>query len=422
MVDVFLSVFEPGSKCTNCSKEFRLKKRRKCCICSNLSSELLFCTNCSTKENHPSLGFLAPKRYCYGCYKTTQANARLAVPRPENRPTLRPDDNFPRSPQLSSRKASENASQPRRNSSRIMPSIEFVTFTQEKSPREKITVFYRDPQEVYSIVRKIGQGASSMVFLVQNKQTHENFALKRMPIRDSDHLAYITNEIHLASLSNSRNVISYYESYSFNEYLWLIVELMKGSLAELIQKNAAPLPEPVISFVCHEVLLALKSMHAASRIHRDIKSANVLLGRSGEVKLGDFGYATQLSEDHSKRSTILGTPRWMAPELVTGERYNQKVDVWALGIVMIEMAEGEPPYLRDNPMKAMFSIATEPAPRLKRGGNWSESFREFVDCCLKKDPRERMTAEELLEHEFISGGVNEWSQESFARFIDKAGS
>jgi serine/threonine protein kinase len=176
---------------------------------------------------------------------------------------------------------------------------------------------------------------------------------------------------------------------------------MKGNLTDLINDRAGSIPEPLMSYILKEILNALKNMHQSYRIHRDIKSDNVLLSLEGTVKLGDFGYAAQLTAEQDKRTTVVGTPSWMAPELVIGSRYDGKVDIWSLGIVSLEMAEGEPPNLRENPMKALYLTATGPPPSLSEKGKWSHEFNVFVEKCLTKDPDRRPSAEELCLDPFI---------------------
>lgn len=132
-------------------------------------------------------------------------------------------------------------------------------------------------------------------------------------------------------------------------------------------------------------------------IHRDIKSDNILIGSRGEVKIADFGYAAQLTQQKTKRNTIVGTPYWMAPELIRGQNYDTKVDIWSLGIMIMEMAEGEPPYMEFPPLRALFLITTKGIPDLKDPGKWSSPFRQFVALCLEKDPEKRPDADELLK-------------------------
>lgn len=228
----------------------------------------------------------------------------------------------------------------------------------------------------------------------------------------------ILNEIILTKLSASPNIVNYYESYQFDGYLWLVVELMKGSLTDLIAQRSGKIPEDLIAYVMREVLLGLKVMHEQFRIHRDIKSDNILIALDGSVKLGDFGYAAQLTQEHEVRQTVVGTPSWMAPELAAGLRYGVAVDVWSLGIVAIEMALGEPPYFNESPAKALYLIVNKPSAEIPDDGRWTVKFRNFVRECLVKDPKARLSAEELLAHEFVRH-VGPDAKEEFSDYLQE---
>ncbi|KAL8112055.1 hypothetical protein AgCh_019672 [Apium graveolens] len=212
----------------------------------------------------------------------------------------------------------------------------------------------------------------------------------------------IRGEIEMLQQCSHPNVVRYLGSYQGEEYLWIVMEYCGGgSVADLMNITDEPLEEYQIAYICKEALKGLSYLHSIFKVHRDIKGGNILLTEQGEVKLGDFGVAAQLTRTMSKRNTFIGTPHWMAPEVIQESRYDGKVDVWALGVSAIEMAEGLPPRSSVHPMRVLFMISIEPAPMLEDKEKWSLVFHDFIAKCLTKEPRLRPTATEMLKHKFI---------------------
>ncbi|CBK20560.2 uncharacterized protein [Blastocystis hominis] len=188
-----------------------------------------------------------------------------------------------------------------------------------------------------------------------------------------------------------------------------------GSLARIVSPDVE-FPETHIAYVCRSVLDALAYLHNNQQIHRDIKSDNILMNGEGEVKLADFGFAVLLKSKDQVRKSVIGTPFWMAPELIRGDGYTDKVDVWSLGITALEMANGEPPHYHKKPLKALLLITTSPSPTVANPEKWSDSFQDFLAHALAVDPNERWSAAQLLEHPFLE---NTCSAEEFISFANE---
>lgn len=232
--------------------------------------------------------------------------------------------------------------------------------------------------------------------------TGEIVAIKMIPLTESDEMESIQKEIAMLRDCNHPNIVKYYGSWRAPDALWIAMEYCAGgSVSDIMHALDSPLEETVISYICGEALAGLSYLHAQGRVHRDIKCGNILLTGDGEVKLADFGVAAQLTSTLSKRNTFIGTPHWMAPEVIQASHYDGKVDVWALGICSIEMAERYPPRWRVNPNRVIFMIVRDPPPRLAEKEAWTLSFQDFIAQCLTKDPRSRPTARYLQSHKFI---------------------
>ncbi|XP_050680571.1 serine/threonine-protein kinase 4 isoform X2 [Leptidea sinapis] len=267
----------------------------------------------------------------------------------------------------------------------------------KKLSEESLT---RQPEEVFDIICKLGEGSYGSVYKALHKESGQVLAIKQVPV-DTD-LQEIIKEISIMQQCDSPYVVKYYGSYFKNTDLWIVMEYCgAGSVSDIMRLRKKTLSEDEIATILCDTLKGLEYLHRRRKIHRDIKAGNILLNTEGHAKLADFGVAGQLTDTMAKRNTVIGTPFWMAPEVIQEIGYDCVADIWSLGITALEMAEGKPPYGDIHPMRAIFMIPTKPPPSFREPDKWSPEFIDFVSQCLIKTPEERATAEFLLTHDFI---------------------
>uniref|UniRef100_A0A8C5AMJ3 non-specific serine/threonine protein kinase n=1 Tax=Gadus morhua TaxID=8049 RepID=A0A8C5AMJ3_GADMO len=259
----------------------------------------------------------------------------------------------------------------------------------------------KQPEEVFDVLEKLGEGSYGSVYKAIHKESGQVVAIKQVPV-ESD-LQEIIKEISIMQQCDSPYVVKYYGSYFKNTDLWIVMEYCgAGSVSDIIRLRNKTLTEDEIATILKSTLKGLEYLHFMRKIHRDIKAGNILLNTEGHAKLADFGVAGQLTDTMAKRNTVIGTPFWMAPEVIQEIGYNCVADIWSLGITSIEMAEGKPPYADIHPMRAIFMIPTNPPPTFRKPELWTDDFTDFVKKCLVKNPEQRATATQLLQHAFIS--------------------
>eukprot|EP00005_Dracoamoeba_jomungandri_P005712 CAMPEP_0174252312 /NCGR_PEP_ID=MMETSP0439-20130205/1836_1 /TAXON_ID=0 /ORGANISM="Stereomyxa ramosa, Strain Chinc5" /LENGTH=431 /DNA_ID=CAMNT_0015332829 /DNA_START=62 /DNA_END=1354 /DNA_ORIENTATION=+ len=268
------------------------------------------------------------------------------------------------------------------------------------------------PSEIYELEKEVGRGQYGKVYKGKVKATHEAVAIKELFLdvdADEDTFKSLATEIQMLMDCDHKNIVGFHghgivksEQVS---HLWIVMEYCGGgSVKRLMNKTGKGLEELQIAAICRHSLKALRYLKQNKKVHRDIKADNILLSEQGAAKIADMGVAAQLQHTSDFQKTTIGTPYWMAPEMVNQEHYSYKVDVWALGITAIEMAEMKPPLSEHLPMRALFIIAQEDAenPTLANPEKWSNEFNDFLRHCIIRNPELRSTPEELLEHPFIT--------------------
>ncbi|KAE9326685.1 hypothetical protein PF008_g16579 [Phytophthora fragariae] len=263
-----------------------------------------------------------------------------------------------------------------------------------------------DPEEVFELQRKEGAGAFGRVFRACYKDNRSRLAaLKVIPValeagERGEDIESVRREIQFLRECDHPNVVAFHGAYYKDGALWVAMEhCAGGSVGDV--RRVRSLSEREISVIMRGALNGLAYLHSRRKIHRDVKGGNILLTDSGQVKIADFGVSAQLRDTLSRRGSFVGTPYWMSPELIQDCDYDFKADIWSLGITAIELADQKPPLFDEHPMRVLIQIPRNPPPQVAHPEKWSTAFLDFLRFCLRKDPAERPTALECMQHEFI---------------------
>ncbi|XP_054610006.1 serine/threonine-protein kinase 10 [Dunckerocampus dactyliophorus] len=265
-----------------------------------------------------------------------------------------------------------------------------------------------NPNDQWDLIGELGDGAFGKVYKACNKETGVLAAAKVIPTKCEEELEDYMVEIEILAKCDHRYIVKLLDAYYFNNHLWIMIEFCPGGAvdATMLELDRG-LTEPQIKVVCRQMLEALTYLHSMKIIHRDLKAGNILLMLEGDIKLADFGVSAKNTKTLQRRDSFIGTPYWMAPEVVMCETmkdapYDYKADIWSLGITLIELAQIEPPHHDLNPMRVLLKIAKAEPPSLEQPNKWSPEFKDFLKRALDKNPETRPTAVHLLEHPFVS--------------------
>uniref|UniRef100_A0A671X6D9 non-specific serine/threonine protein kinase n=1 Tax=Sparus aurata TaxID=8175 RepID=A0A671X6D9_SPAAU len=264
-----------------------------------------------------------------------------------------------------------------------------------------------NPNDIWEIIGELGDGAFGKVYKARNKDTGALAAAKQIETKCEDELEDYIVEIDILAKCDHRYIVKLLDAFYFDNKLWIMIEFCPGGAvdATMLELDRG-LTEPQIKVVCRQMLEALVYLHSMKIIHRDLKAGNILLMLDGDIKLADFGVSAKNTKTLQRRDSFIGTPYWMAPEVVMCETmkdapYDYKADIWSLGITLIELAQIEPPHHELNPMRVLLKIAKSDPPSLEQPHKWSQDFKDFLRKALDKNPETRPTAMQLLEHPFV---------------------
>ncbi|XP_015668274.1 STE20-like serine/threonine-protein kinase [Protobothrops mucrosquamatus] len=265
-----------------------------------------------------------------------------------------------------------------------------------------------NPEDFWEIIGELGDGAFGKVFKAQNKETKVLAAAKVIDTKSEEELEDYMVEIDILASCDHPNIVKLLDAFYYENNLWILIEFCAGGAVDAVMLELErPLTEPQIRVVCRQTLEALHYLHESKIIHRDLKAGNILFTLDGDIKLADFGVSAKNTRTIQRRDSFIGTPYWMAPEVVMCETskdrpYDYKADVWSLGVTLIEMAEIEPPHHELNPMRVLLKIAKSEPPSLAQPSKWSADFKDFLKKCLEKNVDARWNIAELLQHPFVT--------------------
>uniref|UniRef100_A0A8C5C0P4 non-specific serine/threonine protein kinase n=1 Tax=Gadus morhua TaxID=8049 RepID=A0A8C5C0P4_GADMO len=291
--------------------------------------------------------------------------------------------------------------------------IEIFKIGSEKKKKQYEHV-HRDenPEEIWDIIGELGDGAFGKVYKAQNKQTGVLAAAKVIDTKTEEELEDYMVEIEILASCDHHNIVKLLDAFYYDSKLWILIEFCGGGAVDAVMLELErPLTEPQIRVVCRQTLQALLYLHNNKIIHRDLKAGNILLSINGDVKLADFGVSAKNTKTLQRRDSFIGTPYWMAPEVVMCETskdrpYDYKADIWSLGVTLIELAQVEPPNHEMNPMRVLLKIAKAEPPTLMQPSRWSPAFSDFLRRCLDKNVDNRWSTAQLLQHPFVSSVVD----------------
>ncbi|XP_004631567.1 STE20-like serine/threonine-protein kinase isoform X2 [Octodon degus] len=277
-----------------------------------------------------------------------------------------------------------------------------------------------NPEEFWEIIGELGDGAFGKVYKAQNKETNVLAAAKVIDTKSEEELEDYMVEIDILASCDHPNIVKLLDAFYYENNLWILIEFCAGGAVDAVMLELErPLTESQIQVVCKQTLEALSYLHDNKIIHRDLKAGNILFTLDGDIKLADFGVSAKNTRTIQRRDSFIGTPYWMAPEVVMCETskdrpYDYKADVWSLGITLIEMAEIEPPHHELNPMRVLLKIAKSEPPTLAQPSRWSSNFKDFLKKCLEKNVDARWTTSQLLQHPFVTIDSNKPIRELIA--------